>query len=395
MPGQNSNAILKGCLVIDMASLIVGPYCASLLGDLGADVIKIEHPKEGDQLRPVGVESSLFLSVNRNKKGMTLALETNEGRAILDRLIAKCDVVIENFRPDIKKKLRLTYDDLCQAKQNVIHLSVTGFGEDGPYSMKPGTDYVFQGLSGLLTVSGKPGEGPVHIGVPVVDMTTALYASFGVMSALLHRQKTGKGQQVSVNLLDAAMCLQTSRMTEFLMARSVPPLCGNDSPLAYPAGIFKTRDGYITISIFNDKFWRRFCTAVKLEKLIDAPRFRTREDRLVNRDALKRLLVRRFSIKATAEWLSILEPVDVPCSPVHDYSTVFQDPQVTHNGLVKTLPRAKDKVSRTLGNPIGFSNSPAVERRGAPVQGEDSVPILRDMGFSDKAIGELSSRGII
>ena len=395
MPEQDSSAILKGCMVIDLASLIVGPYCASLLGDLGADVVKIEHPKEGDLLRPVGVESSLFLSVNRNKKGMTLALEKPEGRTILDRMIAKSDVVIENFRPDIKKKLRLTYDDLCRVKKDVIHVSVTGFGESGPYCMKPGTDYVFQGLSGLLTVSGRPGEGPVHIGVPVVDMATALYASFGVMSALLYRQKTGKGQQVSVNLLDAAMCLQTSRMTEFLMAGKAPPLCGNDSPLAYPAGIFKTRDGYITISIFNDKFWRRFCSAVKLEKLIDDPRFRTREDRLDHRDALKRFLVRRFSSKTTAEWLSILEPVDVPCSTVHDYTTVFQDPQVTHNGLVKALPHAKDKVSRTMGNPVGFSRSPAMERSGAPLQGEDSVSILRDMGFSDKAIGQLKSQGII
>ena len=301
--GEKKNAaILKDFLVIDLASLIVGPYCATMLGDLGADVIKIEHPQEGDLLRPVGVESSLFLSVNRNKKGMTLALEKPEGREILDGIVSRADVVIENFRPDIKKKLRLTYDDLRRIRDDIIHVSVTGFGEDGPYSMKPGTDYVFQGLSGILMVSGKPGEGPVHIGVPVVDMATALYASFGVVSALLHRQRTGEGQQVSVNLLDTAMCLQTSRMTEFLMAGKAPPLCGNDSPLAYPAGIFKTKDGYITISIFTDKFWRRFCRAMELDKLLSDPHFQTMEERLIHRAELKRLLVRRFCAKTTAEW---------------------------------------------------------------------------------------------
>lgn len=395
MSEQNSNATLKGCRVLDLASLIVGPYCASLLGDLGADVIKIEHPQEGDLLRPVGFESSLFLAINRNKQGMTLALDKPEGRGILDRIIAQSDVVIENFRPDIKKKLHLTYDDLCRVKEDVIHVSVTGFGESGPYSMKPGTDYVFQGLSGILTVSGRPDEGPVHVGVPVADMTTALYASFGAVSALLHRQKTGKGQQVSVNLLDAAMCLQTTRITEFLMAGQAPPLCGNDSPLAYPAGIFKTQDGYITISVFNDKFWRRLCTATGLEKLMGDARFQTPENRLNHRDALKRFLVRRFSTKTTAEWLSALEPLDVPCSAVHDYASVFQDPQVTYNGLVKTLPYARNKIAKTLGNPVRFSRSPALERCGAPLHGEDSVSILRDMGFSGQAIEQLSNRGII
>ncbi len=395
----SEKSVLKGRLVLDLASLITGPYCASILGDLGADVIKVEHPIGGDAIRHLGFihrdESSLFLSINRNKKGITLDLGKAAGRAILDRLLSRADVLIENFRPDIKSKYRLSYEDVCRANPKIIHLSVTAFGESGPYSLKPGTDNVFQGLSGIMTVSGEQGQGPVRVGVPVADMTAALFSAIGVMSALLHRQRTGKGQEIRINLLDATMCLQTTMIGEYFLSGEMPEQCGNDSPFAYPAGVFETLDGHICLSVFTEKFWRGLCLATNNEDLLADGRFNSSGVRMKNKEELKRILTDVFRKKKTSEWMNILEKRDVPCGPVHDYKSLFMDPQVQHNRMVRELPHSRLETVRTLGNPIRFDETPVTETRGAPVLSEDTDAVLIEFGYHPDEIEAFRKEKII
>ena len=394
-----SRNILDGYLVLDLSSMLAGPFCASLLGDLGAEVIKVELPGEGDAVRHVGflVEdaSTLFLSANRNKKGVTLALHKPEAREILDRMIARADVLIENFRPDIRQQYGLEYNRVCRVRPDIVYLSITAFGEDGPYRLKPGTDHIFQGLSGIMTISGEAGQGPVRAGIPVADMTTALYASYGVMGALLHRQRTGEGQMICINLLDAAMCLQSTLMTEYFITGKEPVPCGNDSPFAYPVGVFRSADGYVTISAYNDKFWRSLCTALELTVLLDDPRFDTGSKRFVNKEHLRPILAQRFSSKSSAEWLAILEGTDVPCGPVHGYDALFSDPQVMHNNLVKVLPHLNLEAVRTLGNPLRLSQTPAVEPTVSTGLGEHTDSVLSGLGYSDAEISEFRKISVI
>jgi len=394
-----SRNILDGYLVLDLSSMLAGPFCASLLGDLGAEVIKVELPGEGDAVRHVGflVEdaSTLFLSANRNKKGVTLALHKPEAREILDRMIARADVLIENFRPDIRQQYGLEYNRVCRVRPDIVYLSITAFGEDGPYRLKPGTDHIFQGLSGIMTISGEAGQGPVRAGIPVADMTTALYASYGVMGALLHRQRTGEGQMICINLLDAAMCLQSTLMTEYFITGKEPVPCGNDSPFAYPVGVFRSADGYVTISAYNDKFWRSLCTALELTTFLDDPRFDTGEKRSANKEDLRPILAKRFSARSTAEWLAILEQTDVPCGPVHSYDALFSDPQVIHNNLVRSLPHSGLKEVRILGNPLRLSQTPAVEHTVSPLLGEHTDSVLSALGYSDAEISEFRKKSVI
>jgi formyl-CoA transferase len=397
--GTVQSGILKGYTVLELSTLISGPYCASLLGDMGADVIKVELPGTGDGLRDLGLsveeESALFLAVNRNKKSVTLALKKPEGRAILDRIISQADVIVENFRPDIREQYGLDYERVRKIRPDIVYLSITAFGEEGPYRLKPGTDHVFQGLSGIMSVSGKPGEGPVRMGVPIADMTASLFGALGVTSALLHRERTGEGQLLCVNLLDAAMCLQGAHITEYLLTGKEPVPCGNDSPFAYPVGVFRTMDGYIAISAFNHKFWRSLCSALDLEFLAEDARFDTMEKRFSNRDELRPSLDERFATKTTAQWLVLLEDKDVPCGPVHNYDTLFKDPQVQENRLVRDLCHSRIKTVPTVGNPLHFSETPVGDGAAAPVLGEHNDSVLSLLGFSEEEIADLRQRKII
>ena len=358
-----AQGILAGMLVLDLSQLITGPWCASLLGDLGAEVIKIEPPKVGEVMRHIGPEveghNILFLSVNRNKCSLTLNLGKPQGRAILDRLLAKAEVLIHNFRPDVRRAYGLEYEEVRRVKQDIVLVSVTAFGEEGPYALKPGTDHVFQGLSGLMSVSGEPGRGPLRCGVPVADMTAALLSYAGVLAALLHRQRTGQGQEIKVNLLDAAMSVQQTTLTEFLLQGRQGPRTGNSSPFAAPVSVFQTQDGHIAISAFNNKFWRALCRAMEMEELLAEPRFAGPEERMAHRAELETLLSQRLAQRESAWWLERLEAADVPCGPVHDYTSLVHDPQVAANGLVRDLPHDLLGAVRTLGNPLAFGATPA------------------------------------
>ncbi|MBU4563608.1 MAG: CoA transferase [Proteobacteria bacterium] len=399
MTGDAAREVLAGMLVLDLSQLITGPWCTSLLGDLGAEVIKVESPRTGDVLRHLGPkkqgEGILFLSVNRNKRSLTLDLSNPQGRRVLDRLVAKADVLVQNFRPDVRRAYGLEYENLRLVKPDLILLSVTAFGEDGPYALQPGTDHVFQGLSGLMSLSGEAGGEPMRCGVPVADMTAAMLSYSGVLAALLHRQLTGHGQEIKLNLLDAAMSLQQTTLTEYLLLGRQSPCIGNSSPFACPVGVFKTRDGSISISAFNDKFWCALCRALGQEGLLDDPRFQGHEQRMAHRAELETLLEQRLAQDDTAQWLHLLQAADVPCGPVHDYASLVRDPQVQRNGLVRDLPHDTLGTVRTLGNPLALGATPARAGQAAPVLGRHSEQILREFNFDHEQIQRLSSEGII
>ncbi len=395
---KNQSGILSGRLVLDLAQLITGPYCASLLGDMGAEVIKIEPPG-GEAMRHIGPfvqgQSVLFLAANRNKRSLILDLSRPAGRRALSRLIARADVLIQNFRPDVRRAYGLDYEEVRREKPDVIYLSVTAFGEEGPYRFKPGTDHIFQGASGLMSVSGQPGQGPLRLGVPAADMAAALYACQGVLGGLLHRERTGRGQRVAVNLLDAAMCLQQLSLTEYLLSGRLPEPSGNSSPFACPVGMFATADGYINIAAFNGKFWRKLCRVLGIEAKVDEPRFSSNEARLRHRDELEAILTERFARRSTAYWLRTLEEADVPCGPVHDYRSLFQDRQVEQNRLVRHLDHASLGRVATLGNPLGFSDAPLKDGPGAPLPGQHTEEIMNDFDFSPAEIKALKDDGVI
>lgn len=391
--------VLTGFTVLELSTLISGPYCATLLGDMGAEVIKVELPGTGDGLRHLGAsaegESVLYLAVNRNKKSMTLALGQPEAREVLDRLIRHADVIVENFRPDMREQYGIGYERVRLLRPDIVYLSITAFGEEGPYRLKPGTDHVFQALSGFMSISGEPGHGPIRVGVPIADMAAALYGAFGVMSALLHRERSGKGQLLCVNLLDAAMCLQGTHIAEYFITRKEPVPCGNDSPFAYPVGVFQTSDGYVAISAYNQKFWRRLCRGLDLMPLVSDPRFEAMDQRFANRGMLRPLLADRFSTASTAHWLHVLEREDVPCGPVHTYDTLFADPQVVHNALVREWPHSLFKKVRAAGSPLRFSGTPVEHHSAAPLLGEHTDAVLMKMGFTEQEIGGFREKGLV
>lgn len=396
---ERDKRILEGYVVLDLSSLITGPYCATLLADLGAEVIKLEHPRGGESIRHIGTikegESSLFLSVNRNKKGVTLSLDQPEGRQILDRAIARADVIIENFRPDIKKRYKLTYDEICRINPEIIYLSITGFGEAGPYELKPGVDHVFQSISGIASVSGEKEQGPLRVGFPVADMTASLYATVGVISALLHRERGGQGQQISINLLDAAMCMQSILIGDYFITGRKPVPCGNESPFAYPVDVFQTIDGHIAVAAFNDKFWKNLCKALTLEEIQNHAQFDTPQKRFDHKNELKPILVEAFKKKSTQEWHSLLEKMDVPSGPVHDYDSLFVDPQVIFNDLIRDLPHPRLGNVKVIGNPIRLGKTPPLEKRSAPILGEDTTTFLSELGFQESEIELLREKKII
>ena len=399
MNAAGRGGALQSVLVLDLAQLITGPWCASLLGDLGAEVIKVEPPVHGEAMRHIGPEidgqAMLFLAINRNKRSLTLDLGDPKGREVLDGLIARADVLIQNFRPDVRRAYRLEYEDVRRVRPDIVYLSVTAFGEDGPYRLKPGTDHVFQGLSGLMSVTGGPGIGPMRCGIPAADMTAALLSLSGVLAALLHRQRTGKGQKVEINLLDAAMSLQQTTLTEFLISGAQAQPTGNSSPFACPVSVFATRDGNISISAFSQKFWRGLCRALDQEELVADPRFADAGRRMAHREELEALLSVRLAQADSAHWLTRLEAADVPCGPVHDYASLLNDPQVQRNGLVSELAHGQLGTVRTLGNPLSFSASPARPGAGAPLVGAHTEGILRELGYEPERIKRLSDDGVI
>jgi len=389
---------LRGIKVLDFTHLLAGPYCTMMMGDMRAEVVKVEA-LQGDQLRRLGTafiqgESAYFLSVNRNKKSIAIDLASEEGREIALRLLERSDILIENFRPGTMDKLRLGYTEASQRNPQIIYCSISAYGQEGPLRDKPAADTILQGMSGIMSITGEAGGAPLRVGAPISDMFGAGYALQGILLALHVRNRTGKGQKVEVALLDSLIAAQTPIAGMYFPQNQVPPRLGNVSPAAAPAQTFKTRDGYINVSV-GEPSWPSFCRVLGLEDLVQDPRFSSNARRMENRDSLIRTLEKTFLERTGREWLELLEKVDVICGPIYDYRELFAEPQVFKNEMVVEMNHPKAGVYRMTGIPVKLSNTPGSFRLPAPLLGEHTREILKDLGYPREEINDLCARKVI
>lgn len=389
---------LIGITVLDLGRFVAGPFCGVLLADMGAEVIKIEIPGRGDELRYHGVqvngESAYFVMMNRNKKSLTLDLRSDDGKEIFRRLVLGADVVVENFRPDVMRKLGLHYDALRELNPRIVYCGLTGFGKDGPYALRPSFDFIAQGMSGLMSVTGSEKGEPVRVGVPISDQVAALYAAYGIVAALHARQQTGVGQEVQVSLVDGMISLLSFQADKYFGAGEVPVPGGNDHPVTSPYGTFKARDGYINVAPAGDPMWERFAHALGLGDLIQDPRFLTNDLRRENRQEINRIITQITSQRTMADWIEYLNKAGVPCGPIYSVDQTFADPQVQHQEMMLEIEQPSGKV-KTLGFPIKMSATPAALRRPAPQLGEHGSEILRGLGYTQAEVEALRARQVI
>jgi glutaryl-CoA transferase len=389
---------LSGTRVVDLTRALAGPYCTLLLGDMGADVIKIELPGSGDETRQWGPpfvagESSYFMSVNRNKRSVTLDLKSAAGQAALKRLASSADVLVENFRPGTMDRLGLSYDRAHELNQSLIYCSVSGFGQTGPRARQPAYDAILQGMGGIQFLSGEPDGGPTRVGVPIADISAGMFAAYAVASALYRRERdpSRRGQYIDTSMLGGQVALLTYQAGRYFATGSAPTRIGNRHASIAPYEMFKTADGYVNIAAANEPMWQRFCRALDLSALLGDRRFATNPDRVTNREALSAAIEARMAQLTQAEVIERLEQAEVPVGPVYDLDQVFADPQSAHLGMTVPTPHPRVPDLKTTGFPYRLSESPAEVRCPPPLLGEHTAEVLREVGYSDAEIEALGA----
>jgi crotonobetainyl-CoA:carnitine CoA-transferase CaiB-like acyl-CoA transferase len=391
MPFARASKALSRFTVLDLTRVRSGPTCVRQLADWGANVIKIESPPHLETGEPLGGprEGPDFQNLHRNKRGITLNLKAPEGRAAFLRMVKKADVVVENFRPDVKKRLKIDYKDLRKINPKIVYASISGFGQSGPYADRPGFDQIAQGMGGLMSITGLPGQGPVRVGIPIADLTAGLFCALGILVALLERDKSGKGQHVETSLLQAQIFMLDFQAARWLMKGEVAKQAGNNHPTSIPTGVFRTADGHINIATTGQKIWDRFCQAMEASDLSQRPEYATAASRLKNRDALN-AEIDQYTVKRTsAEWVERFNKAGVPCGPIYAIDQMFEDPQVKHVGIAQPV-KSKDKKSMTmLGQPVALSRTPSKLAAAPPAIGQHTNAVLKEFGFSAKQIAAL------
>jgi crotonobetainyl-CoA:carnitine CoA-transferase CaiB-like acyl-CoA transferase len=390
--------MLHGIRVLDLSRVIAGPYCAALLGDLGADVIKLERPGRGDDLRALrgsGRMSASFAAVNRNKRGIALDLQKPEGTRLAFELARRADVLIENFLPGVAERLGLGYAAVRAVNPTLVYASITGFGQTGPLAKKPGYNTIAQGMSGLMALTGMPGHPPTRVGGSVSDVA-ASYMAFGMINAaLVHRFRTGEGQQLDVSLLGASLGLLPDPVAIYFDTGERPRRAGNRNLNLSPAEAFQTKDGLLNVVLMNSEQWGRFCAALDDPAMETDPRFATNDGRLANHSEFKARVERILAAAPTAEWVSRLEAAGIAAGPVYEFHEVFEDPQVRHLGLVATMDQPGAGRVRFLGFPGSASGTPPRIDRPAPLLGQHTAEVLGELGVSREEIDRLAASGVI
>ena len=389
---------LAGYRVLELAHLVAGPVCGMLLADLGADVVKVEAPEGGDIARTVydpllGGDSAVFHTVNRNKRSVALDLRRPEGRAAFTRLVAGADVVVEAYRGGVAERLGIDYAALAAVNPRLVYCSLSAFGPEGPWRDKPGLDMLVQALSGLMAVTGEPGGGPVLCGAPVLDTLGAFQAATGVLTALLHRERTGEGQRVDVSLLAGALLAHAARLSVFLVTGEEPGRQGSAHPYLVPFQAFAAQDGWIYVAAWVDRLWEPFCAALERPALAADPRFATRADRLRHRDALVAEVAPVFRARTVQEWMARLEKHDVLCAPVNRYRDLADDPVVRASGMLVSQETPRAGRLTTFATPIRLSRTPGGIRAPAPALGEHTDAVLREAGLAPEEIARLRAAG--
>jgi crotonobetainyl-CoA:carnitine CoA-transferase CaiB-like acyl-CoA transferase len=392
MPSPRASRALERFTVLDLTRVRAGPTSVRQLADWGANVIKVELPPEPGVAADLGGprDGSDFENLHRNKRSITLNLKLPEAVAALKRMVKKADVVVENFRPDVKRRLGIDYKELARINPKLIYASISGFGQTGPYANRPGFDQIAQGMGGLMSITGLPGQGPVRVGIPVADLTAGLFCALGILVALLEREKSKKGQYVSTSLLEAQIFMLDFQGARWLIGGEVPKQAGNNHPTSIPTGVFKTADGHINIASAGSKIWARFCAAADAAELARRPEYQTAEERSKHRDALN-ADIERYTVKRTsAEWIELLNKAGVPCGPIYSIDQVYADPQVVHLGMAQPVKtKAKGKPLRMARQPVSLSRTPSRLAAPPPGLGEHTDSVLREFGFTAKEISAL------
>jgi crotonobetainyl-CoA:carnitine CoA-transferase CaiB-like acyl-CoA transferase len=389
---------LSGIFVLDLTRVLSGPYCTMMLGDLGARVLKVEQPVKGDDTRAwgppfVGAESAYFLSVNRNKESLTLDFKHPDGRAILDRLIAKADVLVENFRPGAMAKLGLDYPTLASLHPRLVYCSVSGFGQSGPRQREPGYDAVMQAEGGLMSITGAGDGPPYRLGVAIADIVSGMFAAQGVTAALFARERTGRGQAVDIAMLDSVAALLTYQAGIYFATGEAPPRLGNRHPTIAPYETFAAADGDFVLAVGNDELWRRFCSVAGLEL---SERFATNRQRVSLYDELRPILADCLATRPRATWIDALTAAGVPCGSVRNLGELFSDPQIAARHMIEQVSHAEIGPLQVLGTPLKLSDTAASIRTAPPTLGQHTPAILtEDLHFTAAEVDALRARGII
>jgi glutaryl-CoA transferase len=398
--------------VLDLSRVLAGPWAAQNLGDLGAEVIKVERPGAGDDTRGWGppflkdgsgkdtTEAAYYASVNRNKKSITLDLSRPEGQKIAREIAAKSAVLIENYKVGTLKRYGLGYDDLKKANPGLVYCSVTGFGQDGPYAPRPGYDFIFQGMGGLMSITGErdgqPGAGPQKVGIAITDVLTGMYASVAICAALTHRERTGEGQYIDCALLDTIVAFNANQIVSYFCSGRIPIRYGNAHAQVVPYEVFPTADGHIILAIGNDGQFQRFCEVAGCAELAEELRFKTNSQRIVHRAELIPLIAEVMRTRSKQEWIEALEAATVPCGPINNMKEVFEDPQVRHRGLRVDLPHPLGGAAPVVASPMRLSETPVEYRLAPPLLGQHNDEIYRGLlGKSEAEIAQLKSAGIL
>jgi crotonobetainyl-CoA:carnitine CoA-transferase CaiB-like acyl-CoA transferase len=398
MPFPRASRALERFTVLDLTRVRSGPTCVRQLSDWGADVIKIEMPPDPNAGEGLGGPrgGSDFSNLHRNKRSMTLNLKSPAAVAAFKRMVKKADVVVENFRPDVKRRLGIDYKALVKINPKLVYASISGFGQDGPYANRPGFDQIAQGMGGLMSVTGLPGQGPVRVGIPIADLTAGLFCALGILVALLEREKSKKGQHITTSLLEAQIFMLDFQGSRWLQAGEVAKQAGNDHPTGIPTGLFPTADGQINIAASGDKLYKRFCEAAEATHLLSDPDYATGPQRSKNRKRLNEVISEITKKKPSAYWVELLNEVGVPCGPLYTIDQTFNDPQVQHLEMARPMDHHRLGELQVVGQAINMMKTPEPARMRLPTpdSGQHNDEILRELGYNQADIAELRTAGV-
>ena len=392
---------LSGFTVLDATRVRAGPTAVRFFADLGARVIKIEIPEGApgtdDMIGGRINDAADSENLHRNKESLTLNLKEPEAVEILKDLVRRADVFVENYRPDVKYRLGIGPDVLRAVNPRLVYASISGFGQTGPYAARPGFDSIAQGMGGLMSVTGKPGEGPMRVGIPIADLCAGHFCAQAIMAALLEREATGEGQWVQTSLLESQIAMLDFQAAQWLIDGKVPRSTGNEHPLTVPTGVFATSDGFINLAAIGNTMFRRLCQALEVPVLIDEPGFGSDPERVANRERVNAAIGAAFRARSTADWTERLLAAGVPCGPIHSVDHVFADPQVKHLGIARTMHHPELGDIEVVGLPMQFSRHPRDQGplRPAPHQGDQTDAILADLGYAPERVAELRARFVV
>ncbi|XAH23108.1 CoA transferase [Xylophilus sp. GW821-FHT01B05] len=395
MPHLPASSALQRFRVVDLTQVRAGPTACRQLADWGADVVQVQMPEHmrGDDTLG-GQDGSDYQYTHRNKRSITLNLKEAEGIETLKRLIAGADVVVENFRPDVKFRLGIDYESLAADNPGLVYASISGFGQTGPLAARPGFDQIAQGMGGLMSVTGLPGDGPVRVGIPIADLCAGIFAAQGILVALLERETSGKGQWLHTSLLESMVYMMDFQTSRYLIDGEVGTQAGNFHPTSIPTGVYKARDGYLNIAVFGSKIWERFCAILEAPEWITDPRYHDKPARSINRDALNAEINQRLAAHDRHHWIELFNAGGVACGLISDMREVFAEPQIAHLGMVKDVVSPQLGPQRLVGQPVQLERTPSTIARSAPRRGEHTEEILLELGIAPQDLTRMKAIGV-